>query len=163
MKEQVSMMRSACSVLTCCRRWARRRSDAAGLFCRSRPSSFDALPSDCSSREPLDPVDWGRGSGVVIFARGRSRVEGRVGGMSIRLQGPRCAELVCRSSLPVAAINGSSLPRVLCGEDGMAFFSHSKDESAFGAWHFENAWRDDLKKFYFTPTRTPHPLTDWPL
>ena len=145
MKEQVSMMRSACSVLTCCRRWARSRSDAAGLFCRSRPSSFDALPSDCSSREPLDPVDWGGGSGVVIFARGWSRVEGRVGGMSIGLQGPRCAELVCRSSLP--AMNRSFLTGVLCGEVDMVFLSHSKDESAFSVWHFENAWRDDLKKF----------------
>ena len=46
MKEQVSMMRSAWSVATSCRKWERSRSDAAGLFGRTRPSSSEVLSSD---------------------------------------------------------------------------------------------------------------------
>ena len=67
MKEQVSMIRSAWSAVTSCRRWMRSRSDAAGFFCRSRSFSSDALSSDCWSGEPLD---WGRLSGVVMFGQG---------------------------------------------------------------------------------------------
>ena len=83
--------------------------------------------------------------------------------MSIRLQGPRRAELICRSSLPVAAMNRSSLAGVLGGEDGIAFLSHSKKmrrHLAHGI--FENAWRDDLEKSYKPPPGSPtHSRTDW--
>lgn len=74
--------------------------------------------------------------------------------MSIGLQGPRCAELVCRSSLPITAMDQSFLTGELCGEVDMVFLSHSKDETAFGAWHFENAWRDDFREI-FTPPEPP--------
>ena len=71
MKEQVSMMRSACWVLTSCPRWERRRSDATGRFCRSRPSSFEALSSDWALGEPLG---CGWLSGVVMFGWERGKI-----------------------------------------------------------------------------------------
>ena len=47
MKEQVSMMRSAWSVVTSWRRWRRSLSDAGRRFWRILPSSFGGVTSDC--------------------------------------------------------------------------------------------------------------------
>ena len=65
MKEHVSMMRSACVVLTCWLKWARSRSAAAGDFCRRRrPSGVEGGSVDCSGGVSLDR---GWSSGVVML------------------------------------------------------------------------------------------------
>ena len=65
MKEQVSIMRSACAVLTCWRRWERSRSVAARFLSRRRSSGVEGLSVGCSWGVSLDR---GWSSGVVMFA-----------------------------------------------------------------------------------------------